>query len=284
MKILQKKLSKKHFKQMIIIKYAQIISNKSFQKNKVIQTMIVQQIYQIYQKMVLMMIKLNCININCFIIFYNNRVKSALLQVLDVCTQKKPLYIDALFFPNEDESKVQYYLNLATQSIDICVFILSNDYLAWTIYDLHKKGIKIRIISDDEQLKSYGSDIQDLSNAGIPCRTDQNKVAHMHHKFCIIDKCILMNGSFNWTSQAVDQNQENLTIIESQELSEKYQEQYDKLWESFEAQQLTSDGNDPFLTRKRPTWREKQKKKQNNEKNDEGKKQQPKKFYYHKNK
>ena len=47
---------------------------------------------------------------------------------------------------------------------------------------------------------------------GILCTTDNNARAHMHNKYAIIDSTILVNGSFNWTSQAVTMNQENLVI------------------------------------------------------------------------
>jgi cardiolipin hydrolase len=39
---------------------------------------------------------------------------------------------------------------------------------------------------------------------------DNNFRLHMHHKFAIIDKIVLLTGSFNWTAQAVNGNQENL--------------------------------------------------------------------------
>jgi hypothetical protein len=35
--------------------------------------------------------------------------------------------------------------------------------------------------------KMLGSDLQDLSNCGIPVRFDSDPHAHMHHKFCLID-------------------------------------------------------------------------------------------------
>jgi len=51
-----------------------------------------------------------------------------------------------------------------------------------------------------------GADIFRLSLAGIECTTDNNKRAHMHNKFAIIDGRFLVSGSFNWTAQAVTMN------------------------------------------------------------------------------
>lgn len=40
----------------------------------------------------------------------------------------------------------------------------------------------------------------------------------MHHKFAIVDKCLVLNGSFNWTRQAVLQNQENCVVTDEPRL------------------------------------------------------------------
>ena len=52
-----------------------------------------------------------------------------------------------------------------------------------------------------------GSDIQRLAQEGIEVRTDADPKLHMHHKFAVIDNIVLLNGSFNWTRQAVLGNQ-----------------------------------------------------------------------------
>lgn len=54
--------------------------------------------------------------------------------------------------------------------------------------------------------------MNDLAKAGIEVRTDDDPKAHMHNKFIIIDDYVLINGSFNWTVNAVSANKENLTI------------------------------------------------------------------------
>lgn len=41
---------------------------------------------------------------------------------------------------------------------------------------------------------------------------------HMHHKFAIVDARLLINGSFNWTRQAVLYNQENCVITDNPQL------------------------------------------------------------------
>lgn len=62
------------------------------------------------------------------------------------------------------------------------------------------------MICDDECSKFNGAEIWRLGVLGIPVTTDNNKIAHMHNKYVIVDSKILVTGSFNWTSQAVSTN------------------------------------------------------------------------------
>ena len=78
------------------------------------------------------------------------------------------------------------------------------------LYALLKKGVDVRIITDDETLSSQGSYIIALADAGVPVRTDRNLQAKMHHKFVVIDDEVMLNGSFNWTYTAVNNNNENI--------------------------------------------------------------------------
>jgi mitochondrial cardiolipin hydrolase len=80
------------------------------------------------------------------------------------------------------------------------------------LYTLFTEGVDVRIITDDETTGAEGCDIQNLANAGIPIRNDNNLQARMHHKFIVIDDELLMNGSFNWTITAVKYNNENVVV------------------------------------------------------------------------
>ncbi|PNH11184.1 Mitochondrial cardiolipin hydrolase [Tetrabaena socialis] len=124
------------------------------------------------------------------------------------------------------------YLASAKSTLDICVFTITNDDIADVVLDCHRRGVKVRIITDNDQATTTGSDINKFRQAGIPVRQD-NTPAHMHHKFAIIDGRLLMNGSFNWTRQAVTSNNENVTVLADVTLIKSFQAQFDKLWAQF---------------------------------------------------
>lgn len=157
---------------------------------------------------------------------------------------RRPRVMDALFFPSEDsEHKLINYLKKAKKTLFVCVFTITNNKLADQLYISWQKMLDVRIISDDECSKQLGSDIFDLSNAGLPVRLDNSPSTHMHNKFAILDGKILITGSFNWTTAAVGSNQENLCVLDNEELAQKYTVEFENLWAKFAKNEVKSNGN-----------------------------------------
>jgi len=145
---------------------------------------------------------------------------------------------DALFFPDIDSSDgLNYeiflqYLSSPQKTLEVCVFTITDDAVSNILVDLHKKGIKVRIITDDDQSNSTGSDIQTMKKAGIPVEMDSTPY-HMHNKFAIIDGVLLLNGSYNWTTTANTKNNENMIVTNNKGLVKSYGEYFEKLWKEF---------------------------------------------------
>jgi cardiolipin hydrolase len=55
----------------------------------------------------------------------------------------------------------------------------------------------------------------------------------MHNKYAIIDESVIVTGSFNWTTQAINNNQENLLFYEHKELAAPSVKEFNKLWNEF---------------------------------------------------
>ena len=88
-------------------------------------------------------------------------------------------------------------LSSARRSVSVAVFSLTCDEIADALLALHRKGVKVRLITDDEQVASAGSDAATLRAAGIPVRHDGSRQRLMHHKFCVLDGATVLTGSFN---------------------------------------------------------------------------------------
>ena len=100
------------------------------------------------------------------------------------------------------------------RSADICVFTITDDRISDGILGIANRGVKVRVISDDDKAGDRGSDLRRLVDAGIAVAFDRTE-AHMHHKFAIFDDARLMTGSFNWTRSASSNNHENILVTSS---------------------------------------------------------------------
>lgn len=139
-------------------------------------------------------------------------------------------YHKVLFSPGNDiPETLSFLLDNAIKSVDICVFTISDSKLAQKIFDAHRRGVKVRIISDDMKTFDKGSQVYGLHEAGVPVKTDQSRY-HMHHKFGVIDGRIAFSGSYNWTYTASSHNQENLLITTNYDIVGQYVKEYEALW------------------------------------------------------
>ena len=129
-------------------------------------------------------------------------------------------------------------------SLDICIFTMTNDKLFEAVEECWNANIDVRIITDDECVKQKGSDVYKLASIGVPVKTDSNAQYHMHHKFVVVDKRVLITGSFNWTVQAVKNNNENVIMIQNKELVDKYVQEFDSLWKSFKEEITVEEGRE----------------------------------------
>lgn len=140
---------------------------------------------------------------------------------------------EAFFFPgSEDLDRLTALLSNCRQSLEVCVFTITNDLITRAVLAAHRRGARVRILTDDEKAGDRGSDIERLAAGGIEVRTDDSP-ALMHHKFAILDGGALLTGSFNWTRSAVTDNQENLLMTDDPILVSAYADEFERLWERF---------------------------------------------------
>ncbi|TCS91769.1 phospholipase D-like domain-containing protein, partial [Pseudofulvimonas gallinarii] len=123
------------------------------------------------------------------------------VRTLDQSPTSGPEGTRVHFSPGEDCLRELLALCLqCRQHLDICVYTIADDRLSEAILACHRRGITVRLISDNDKKFDDGSDVRALRDAGIPVRVD-NQPHDMHHKFALFDRRILANGSFNWTPQ-----------------------------------------------------------------------------------
>ncbi|KAJ2554349.1 hypothetical protein EV175_002617 [Coemansia sp. RSA 1933] len=156
-------------------------------------------------------------------------------QKQQVHAQISDVYIRSYFFPSEESfGKLIEFLNSAKSTLDICVFNITDNDIARAISNAKKRGVEVRIVTDDEQLKCKGSDVERLSDQfGIPFKTDNDPQKFMHSKFAVIDKRAVWAGSFNWTVAARRSNNESVICTNDRATAKAFSEEFERLWKMF---------------------------------------------------
>lgn len=117
----------------------------------------------------------------------------------------------------------------ARTSADVCVFTITDDRITRALLDAHRRGVKIRVVTDNEKALDAGSDVEQIERAGVPLKVDRTPF-HMHHKFAIFDGGRLLNGSYNWTRGAANDNEENVIDTGDPRLVAAFRRHFDELW------------------------------------------------------
>lgn len=150
---------------------------------------------------------------------------------LTLLTHENTHHSHAYFSPGtECKAAINAQLRGAVSSVKICVFTISDNEISNEIIAAHNRGVGVKILTDNDKTFDRGSDIEMLSQKGIPVEMDTSP-NHMHHKFCIIDKQVLLTGSYNWTRSAAERNQENILLTEDPLLVQAFLKEFDRLSE-----------------------------------------------------
>lgn len=137
---------------------------------------------------------------------------------------------EVLFSPGKDiPENIAFYLSRAKKSIDLCVFTISDEQLAQALKAAHRRGIKVRLITDNKKMHDHGSQVKELARSGIDVKIDNSRY-HMHNKFGLIDNRIVFTGSYNWTYTAKTFNQENIVITTNYTIVHNFIDEFARLW------------------------------------------------------
>ncbi len=137
---------------------------------------------------------------------------------------------EAYFSPGDAcRNVIIHEIDSAIKQLHICVFTISDDSITESLLQAHKRGVNIKIETDNDKSFDLGSDIKQLVHAGIPIRMDATP-NHMHHKFMIVDQCAVITGSYNWTRSAARYNHENILLSRDPGMVKIFSSQFEKLW------------------------------------------------------
>lgn len=140
--------------------------------------------------------------------------------------------IEVYFSP--EDGTLEYILkavNAAKENISFLAYSFTSDELAQALIDRAKTGVTVSGIFDKDQYHSNsGTEYDTLLNAGLDVRLDGNPRL-MHHKVIIIDEQVVITGSYNFSNNAEQSNDENTLIIHNPDIAAQYLAEFQQVYE-----------------------------------------------------
>lgn len=162
-----------------------------------------------------------------------------------------------LYFSPQDkvDARLISLIESEKEEIRAAVYCLTHRGIIKALSDARKRGVNVELIVDPFTIKAKAP-LKRMAQAGIaiyiwdpkplPQLTslkgnDKKKLRKplMHNKFCVFGKKSVWTGSFNFTSEASNANQENVIVLRDEEAARRYMEEFERVKE---------DGCSPFHT------------------------------------
>ncbi|HWP60146.1 MAG TPA: phospholipase D family protein [Candidatus Acidoferrales bacterium] len=131
-------------------------------------------------------------------------------------------------------------ISSARREVLVAVYAFTNDELAQALVQAHRRGVNVQVVLDREFDQENGNSKGNfLEKQGIKLRrvsglkppTGDKGSGLMHQKFAVLDRSIVITGSYNWTAAAEKFNHENLLLFhDAAPLAEDYRSEFFRLW------------------------------------------------------
>ena len=119
----------------------------------------------------------------------------------------------------------------AKDSIYIAVAWFTNRIIFEALVQKAREGCQVRLMFSNDVINENSSiNFNQLSvNSSIVYKVGDGERELMHNKFCVIDRCTILSGSYNWTNKA-ESNFENIVITyDGTSLAEQFIAEFKKI-------------------------------------------------------
>jgi competence ComEA-like helix-hairpin-helix protein len=150
---------------------------------------------------------------------------------------------------NSTNGLIAKTLSASTKTVDLALFVFSDQKLANILEERHNQNVQIRALIESqfayhpysEVLDMMGFALSDnckyevdnrpwknpISTVGVPILA---KGDSLHDKFAVIDNQTVITGSHNWSQAANNGNDETLIVIENPAIAAHYQREFNRLY------------------------------------------------------
>ncbi|MGV3522923.1 MAG: phospholipase D-like domain-containing protein [Candidatus Sericytochromatia bacterium] len=140
------------------------------------------------------------------------------------------LTVEALFAPEDPvQSRLLDLVRSAQKSIRFLAFSFTDDALGQAMRQRAKGGVHVSGVFEKMGGKSRYSEYSALLKAGLDVRLDGNP-GLMHHKVLLIDDHTVVTGSYNFSRNAEQSNDENLLVIHNPDAVTAFEEEFQRVY------------------------------------------------------
>ncbi|MBN1940811.1 MAG: phospholipase D family protein [Candidatus Diapherotrites archaeon] len=167
-----------------------------------------------------------------FIYFQDNDPKELIGTGLTTIMPEQTSSTKAFFCPEENcADQLIKEINSAEQSIHIAIYSLTHDEIADALISAGERGVEVMVLMEPQQAGSEYSDDEMLLENNVKVRLMKNSDGIMHHKFAVFDGKTVSTGSFNYSENADERNNENIVFISDSGIVREFEEEFQKLWD-----------------------------------------------------
>jgi len=142
--------------------------------------------------------------------------------------------------------QVAALIDRATTKLDIIIYSINRPSIVDAILRARARNVPVRIIIDTSQVVEPRElpQLQKLLGAGVAMKRDTHQ-GIMHMKVVVVNEREFLTGSFNFTNNASENNDENLLIWDCQRNALMYGAKFEQLWAKFkDATEMVMRGTD----------------------------------------
>ncbi len=139
--------------------------------------------------------------------------------------------LEVYFSPDDHvEAALLDLLQGAQSSIDFLAYSFTSDPLSEVIRNRAEAGVRVRGVMDADQMRTNrGTEYDRFRAAGLDVRLD-GEHGLMHHKVMIIDRQVVVLGSYNFTASAEKSNDENVLVIHNPEIAARFLQEFRRVY------------------------------------------------------
>jgi phosphatidylserine/phosphatidylglycerophosphate/cardiolipin synthase-like enzyme len=120
------------------------------------------------------------------------------------------------------------WVNTARQQIHFMAFSFTHDGIGSAMMDRAKAGVPVAGVFEKTGSETKFSEYGRMKQAGLDVLQDGSPWT-MHHKVIIIDNHVTIFGSFNFSSNADKDNDENLLIVDDPTIAAAFEAEYQRV-------------------------------------------------------